>query len=160
MNWFYKVSDYRQNRKSPHIVYRSAAGKAIAITQQQFLAENPHLTAEDFARWKRWSDKDYWDLLNHDRAEGRHHLPLREELEGRHKDLSDEDWLERIEDQEALCTAIQTELTEHEARRFVAHCLCGYSVTEIADMENATQSAISQSIVNGRKKLKKYFGTA
>ena len=160
MNWFYKVSDYRQNKKSPHIVYGSVAGEAVQITQQQFLEENPHLSPEHFALWKCWSDKDYWDLLNHDQAEGRSHLPLREELETRHKDLSNEDWLEQIEDQEVLRMAIKIQLTEHEGRRFVAHCLCGYSVDEIASMENATQGAISQSIVNGRKKLKKYLGTA
>lgn len=47
MNRFYKVSDYRQNKKSPHIVYGSVAGEATQITQQQFLEENPHLSPED-----------------------------------------------------------------------------------------------------------------
>ncbi|MDL2253107.1 hypothetical protein LJC49_03440 [Ruminococcaceae bacterium OttesenSCG-928-I18] len=150
----------KTKQKSPHIVYGSVAGEVIQITQQQFLEENPHLSLADFSLWKRWSDKDYWELLNRDRAEGHSHLPLREEMETQHKDLSNEDWLEQIENQEVLRTAIQTKLTEHEARRFVAHCLCGYSVDEIVSMENATQGAISQSIVNGRKKLKKYFGIA
>ena len=159
MNWFYKASDYRKNENSPHIVYDSAVeGAGTVITRHQFLAENPHMGPEDFDYWKRCSDNDYLNLLNHDRREGAKHQPMRDELAYHHADLAMEDWIGMLETRLEMQDVIKAELTNHEARRLIAYWFCGYSVVEIAKMENATKGAISQSISNAMEKLKNILG--
>lgn len=161
MNDFYNSSDYKQNQFTPDIVFPSVVpGKTVCITQDAFLAENPQLTPEDFAHWKRWMLGSLLDLLNHDRREGAKHLPLRDDLVSRYVDFVAEDWVELVEAQLEMQQVIKTQLTAHEARRVIAYWFSNCSVEEIAKAENATKGAVSQSISNGMKKLKKYYGTA
>ena len=50
----------------------------------------------------------------------------------------------------ATCTPVQR-------RRFKLHYVQGYTLEEIARLENCTNQAISDSIENVKKKIKKYF---
>jgi len=57
----YQDSYYAANKKAKGIVYRFV-DKVVEITVDDYLAENPENTAEDFIKLKKFSDADYREM--------------------------------------------------------------------------------------------------
>jgi len=64
----------------------------------------------------------------------------------------EQEYVEKAEIEAVLktCTLVQQ-------RRFELHYAKGYTLEEIAEMENCTNQAISKSVEDVKKKIKKYF---
>ncbi len=152
VNQFFDKSDYKRNLNQDDIVYYSEAMDAyLRVTKEQFLADNPNLTEQDFAFYKRWSDQELLELCNHDRNEGRRHCPIHEEWS---EQLADNTmWM----DYSDTTVAMGSVLTPTQYRRFMLHAVYGLTTVEIAQLEGCAQQVISRSIALSRGILKKYF---
>lgn len=66
--------------------------------------------------------------------------------------LLEQEYADKAELQAALktCTPVQQ-------RRFELHYIQGYLIEEIAEMENCDRTSVNHSIIETRKKIKKYF---
>lgn len=154
MNTFYYKSEYRLNDGCEDIVYYSQSTNDIVhVSKEQFLAENPNLTGEDFDYYKHWSDEDLRELYQHDRAEGRRHCPLREELACEQQALMESKWLELCD----MALDLASVLSQAQIRRLMLYSVYGFTTTEIAEREGCAQQVISHSIIKARRKLQKYF---
>ncbi len=66
----YKDSDYALNKFSEGIVYRFA-DRIVEITLEDYLAESPGKTAEDFLELKALSDEIYHQQVTHENRTSR-----------------------------------------------------------------------------------------
>lgn len=154
MNPFFNKSELRYNGNTDDIVYYSEPMDAIIrITREQFLADNPGLTEQDYQFYKDWSDANLLELCNHDRTEGRRHSPLSEGLAYREPTLVAKQW-PRVSDTMLDLAVI---LTPTQYRRLMLHVLCGLTEREIAKAEGCKQQVVSRSILSAKKKLEQYF---
>ena len=153
---FDKHCDYALNRLDKGaIVCQSVTGDPIRLTSDQFSS------AEEFNRWKAWSDDDYHKIQLAGRDDDdcfsfSEHLdtfaPSAEEvlfapLEER----------EREEKKAALLAKVRNMLTDRQFRRLCLYYLGGKTETEIAAMEGVAQQQISKSIRAGKKTVEKLF---
>lgn len=154
MNKFLYSSEFRRNQHSDDIVYYSESMDVfLRVTKEQFLAENPGLTDQDFTFYQAWSDNIFYEFYKHDRREGRNHCPLDEELAGEERSLHADDWMDYSDLRQDLAAV----LTPKQYRRFVLYFVHGLSAEKIARMEGCTQQSIACTIEQIRKKLKNIF---
>ncbi|MDD4492790.1 MAG: hypothetical protein PHV32_00320 [Eubacteriales bacterium] len=159
----FNKSSYALNKFSSGIAYKSVTGD-YEISEEQFLAENPEMTHEDFLFWKNYSDNDYLTELHADTNEQKHTVPLGNIVETELISTpSVEDEYIRSED-EALCPRTienamrifdEAKLTLIQRRRYLQHFSEGLSTRQIAEKEGISQKAIMDSIRLSEKKIKK-----
>ncbi|MEL7565576.1 MAG: hypothetical protein AAGU27_11905 [Dehalobacterium sp.] len=72
----YKDSDYALNKYSEGIVYKFADCVRLEITLEDYLAENPGKTTEDFQELKDLSDEIYHRQVVHEHRTSRLDVPI------------------------------------------------------------------------------------
>jgi len=159
----YEDSDYALNKKNNQaIVYRLADGSVLTVTVEDYLAENPDKTADDFFALKALSDADY---LERDRSEYRQtwkNLPIYGLEETAHcaGDTPEYEVIERPE-QDAenenrweLALQVLDRLTKVQRRRYLLYTANGLTTREIAKKEKTAQRTVMDSIQQAEKKIK------
>ncbi|MDR2023853.1 MAG: sigma-70 region 4 domain-containing protein [Hungatella sp.] len=158
----YKDSDYALNKFSKGIVYRFA-DRIIEITLEDYLAENPDKTEQDFLELKALSDEIYHQQAVDTNRTSRLDLSINglEESEQLATDSFETELIHRSDTKNAMEAARQLLdsglLTEVQRRRFVLHFFQGLSTYQIAEREAVHQRAVWDSLYWASKKLKKFF---
>lgn len=159
----YKESDYALNKYSEGIVYKFADRVRLEITLEDYLAENPGKTAEDFRELKSLSDEIYHWQVVHEHRTSRLDVPINglEETEPLSAPPLDTVLIHNAEKNKALNAARQLlnsgQLTETQRRRFLLHFIQGLSTRQIAVKELVSHVAVHKSIALAKEKLKKFF---
>jgi len=152
-------SDYALNKMDPNaIVYKDATGTLTRLTLEDFSS------VEEFQRWKALSDEDYHLTENADIAFSKWILSLSGLSEKAIAVHSPEDTLvETLEQQEReemrrlLKEGLDSCLTPIQRRRLWLSCVCGHTVRQIAQTENANFQNVAKSIAAAKKKLRKFL---
>ena len=163
----YKNSDYALNRYSEGIVYRFA-DETITVTLEDYLAENPDKTPDDFLALKMLSDDIYHNQDRGENAKNKRNIPLYEldRTALRHTPSPEEmfiDDIDAIEEAEKkqqeikIAKSIMDKLTEVQRRRYLSHIVDRRSTWEIAEIEGANQKSVYESLSAAEKKIKKFF---
>ena len=158
----YKDSDYALNKFSEGIVYRFA-DRIVEITLEDYLAENPGRTAEDFLELKALSDEIYHQQVTHENRTSRLDVSINglEETEQLATPPLDLGLIHKSDTRKAKEAAKRLldsgELTEIQRRRFILHFFQGMSTRQIAEREAVHQRAVWDSLQWASKKLKKFF---
>jgi FMN phosphatase YigB (HAD superfamily) len=173
----FKNSDYALNKYNDGIVYDFADG-AKELTLADFLAANPGATAEDFAKLKAISDEDYRERDRNGYNQSHKDMNIEwAEQNGKCFAKSPEeafiDAIEALGEAErrakrvALAKLALGRLTDVQRRRYLLHVVDGLTTREIANLENSeyplehtTHQAISKSLLQADKKIKKFLATA
>ena len=120
----YKDSDYALNKFSEGIVYRFA-DRIVEITLEDYLAENPDKTAQDFLELKALSDEIYHQQVTHENRTSRLDVSINglEETEQLAAPPLDLNLIHKNDTQKAKEAARQLldsgKLTEIQRRRFM-----------------------------------------
>ena len=159
----FNKSSYALNKFRNGIAYKSVTGD-YEITEEQFLAENPGMTHDDFIFWKTFSDDDYLSELHADTNEQKHTVPLCSIIETELISTpSVEDEYIRAEE-EARCPHTlenamrildNAKLTPTQRRRYLQNNRDDLSTWQIAEIENTAQRTIMDSIQLAENKIKK-----
>ncbi len=158
----YKYSDYAFNKFSGGIVY-CFSDRIVEITVEDYLAENPGKSEQDFMELKALSDEIYH---KQDCANTRYGKRIRtlNEMEESRLLLSvpiEERLIQRQDEAKAIQAAEKllhsNHLTEIQRRRFVLNFINGLSIRKIARMEGVSHVAIIKSIHFAIEKLQKFF---
>lgn len=162
----YQGSDYALNKFSDGIVYRFA-DRTLEITLEDYLAENPGKTEQDFRELKALSDAIYYDQDRAYNAQTRKDLFIQEidKVAPCATRPLDEEWTERFIEiqnhryvQHALRQLLKPGvLTDIQRRRFILHVLKGMSTRQIAHLDGTSHVAVAKSINLAISKLKKIF---
>ena len=153
-------SDYALNKKDPDaIVYIDAAGTLTRLTLADFSSQ------EEFQRWKTWSDESYRQIENAGIAFSKHILSLSCLSEKATTQSPEDTLVETLEQQEReemrrlLMKGFDSCLTPKQHRRLWLSCVCGLTVRQISQTENANFQNVAKSIVAAKKKLQKFMRT-
>ncbi|MEA4893282.1 MAG: sigma factor-like helix-turn-helix DNA-binding protein [Peptococcaceae bacterium] len=158
----YKDSDYALNKFSEGIVYRFA-DRIVEITLEDYLAENPGRTAQDFLELKALSDEIYHQQVIHENRTSRLDVSINglEETEQLSVPALDLDLIHKSDTRKAKEAAKRLldsgELTEIQRRRFLLHFVEGLSYRQIAGREGVHFTSVHESIEAATAKLKKAF---
>ncbi|MGC6173089.1 RNA polymerase subunit sigma-24 [Lacrimispora sp. 38-1] len=158
----YKESDYALNKFSEGIVYKFA-DRIVEVTLEDYLAENPGRTAEDFLELKALSDEIYHEQVMQENRTSRLDVSLNglEETEALATPPLDTELIHKNESKRAMTAAKKLldsgELTEIQRRRFILHFFKGYSYRKIAAIEGVFFTSVAESITAASHKFKKYF---
>ena len=150
-------SDYSLNKNDPDaIVCRSMDGVHTRLTREDFASE------EEFLRWKKWSDDDYYTTENDKRSYYDNCLALNEALDVPFPSAEDEMMTpmlkaESDERRVTLLEMVRSSLTKKQYRRLQMYYLQGMTEAEIARQEGVGQQRISNSLVSGKKIVEKFF---
>ena len=166
----YKDSDYALNKYSDSIVYRFADG-IVEVTMADYLAENPDKTEADFRELKEFSDADYLERDRLDNACSKRNVPIHEldETALCCAPLPEDIFIGGIDEQEeadAHRRRLETSgsalevLSDVQRRRYLLYRVDGLNEREIAELEGATQQAVSKSLYWAEKKIKKFLGNS
>ena len=163
-------SDYALNKHSKGIVYRFA-DKIVEITLADYLAENPDKTGADFLALKEISDSDYFTTDRAEYAQTKKNLyfndldetmlcgaPSPEKM--LISEITAKEEAERQEQRLDMKNLALGKLTVTQRRRYLLYRVDGKTEEEIADMEGATQQAVSQSLLWSDRKIKKVLAAA
>ena len=145
---FNRKSIYALNKKDPNaIVYTDADGNLIRLTCDDFAC------ADEFRRWKDWSDSDLRKEENADHKQSDNSISLEVLSEEATAVVSIEDeYMEQISADEAavlvrlLRQGLSSHLTETQRRRLWKYCVEGKPVRLIAKEECAYRNAVWKSI--------------
>ncbi len=158
----YKDSNYALNRYSEGIVYKFA-DRTVEITLEDYLAENPGKTKQDFRELKELSDAIYFDQDRAENAQTKKNVSIHgmEETFAPVSIPLDEQYIE-IRDRQYAAEAIYRlmnsgKLTEVQRRRFILHFIEGLSLREIAEQEKVHFTSVDESVAAALDKLKKFF---
>ena len=152
---FERKNIYVLNKKDKDaIVYQDSYGNIIRLTVTDFA------NAEEFHRFKEWSDQNY-----HEEEKSRHmNANHTQALETTAKKItnvnSPEDKLLEQHEQEQwqkLLQQLMRVLTPTQYRRFYLYCVCRLSEKQIAAVDNVSQQNVSKSIQAARRKMKQIF---
>lgn len=158
----YKDSDYALNKFSEGIVYRFA-DRIVEITLEDYLAENPGRTAQDFLELKALSDEIYHQQVTHENRTSRLDVSINglEETEQLAAPPLDLDLIHKSDTRKAKEAAKRLldsgELTEIQRRRFLLHFVEGLSYRQIAGREGVHFTTVHESIEAATAKLQKFF---
>lgn len=158
----YKDSDYALNKFSEGIVYRFA-DRIIEITLEDYLAENPGKTEQDFLELKALSDEIYHDqdLADNRYSKRKRTLSGMEEADKPSDLPMDEQFIRKHDEANARKAAEKLlhsgKLTEIQRRRFVQHFFRGLSIRQIAALDEVDYRAVWDSLHWASIKLKKFF---
>ena len=158
----YKKSDYAVNKYAKGIVYQFD-GMVIEITLEDYLAENPGKTEQDFEELKAWSDADYLEQVQKDSRQCCKNISVNDiENAFVSTGLSPEsiifDEAETAERQARRIkagSAALEKLTEIQRRRYLLHTTKALTTRKIADVEGVIHTKIQKSIEGATKKIKK-----
>lgn len=159
----YKESDYALNKYSEGIVYKFADRVRLEITLEDYLAENPGRTAEDFMELKALSDEIYHEQVMQENRTSRLNVSINglEETEALATAPLDAELINKSDSKKALVAAKMLldsgELTEIQRKRFVRHFFQGLSIRQIAAVDEVDYRAVWDSLHLASKKLKKFF---
>ncbi len=158
----YKDSDYALNKFSEGIVYRFA-DRIVEITLEDYIAENPGKTAQDFLELKALSDEIYHQQVIHENRTSRLDVSINglEETEQLSVPALDLDLIHKSDTRKAKEAAKRLldsgELTEIQRRRFILHFVEGLSYRQIASREGVHFTSVHESIEAATAKLQKFF---
>jgi DNA-directed RNA polymerase specialized sigma subunit, sigma24 homolog len=163
----YRDSDYALNKYSTGIVYRFA-DKIVEVTLDDYLAENPGASAEDFQRLKEISDADYLEQDRTDYRQTWKNSPMALLNESKQRLVpSPEETL--ISEQDALearrkrtyrlklAKKLLGRLTHVQRQRYYLHHIRGLSTRKIAEIEGVNQKSVHESLHAAQKKIDKYL---
>lgn len=156
---FDRNSDYALNKKDPDaIVCKSATGIHIRLTRADFSS------AEEFEKWKRWSDENYHAIEKADHRHSNRTISLEGLAELSFAVLSAETEVMNQYDQEErarlcrlLAEGLDACLTAPQRRRLWLYCVEGLTIKEIAAQEKVKHQNISKRILAAKKFLKKFL---
>ena len=154
-----KKSDYALNKEAPDaIVYQDAYDNIEPLTSEQFSS------AEEFLKWKRWSDENYHEQEKKNNIAEKHTVPLSDVSEAKVAEPSheaqiaeDEAEAERLEELKRLLHEVQHLISDKQFRRLWMWRVDGLSEYEIAAREGITQQAVSKCIANAMKTICEHF---
>lgn len=158
----YKDSDYALNKFSEGIVYRFA-DRIVEITLEDYLAENPGKTTDDFLELKALSDEIYHQQVIDENRTSRLDVSINglEETEQLSVPALDSDLIHKSDTKKAKEAAKwllgSGELTEIQRRRFLLHFVEGLSYRQIAGREGVHFTSVHESIEAATAKLQKFF---
>ena len=160
----YRQSDYAKNKYNGNIVY-VGSDETVEITLEQFLRENPEMTAEDFQFWKNWSDEDYYITDRKDTNEAKHTVSIHsiEATELVSIPSAEEIVIEKMSrESERVYTkkdaeVVLSKLTDIQRRRFLMYEVYGMTFREIAHIEGVDHMAIIRSVEYAKRKIKKFL---
>lgn len=147
-------SDYALNKTDQEaIVYIDSSGTVTRLTRACFAS------AEEFLRWKTWSDTDYHELEKANHIFSNHTVLIAgdgiavqsaEDILVAAQDHQEHQELVRL-----LMSGLDNCLTPTQRRRLWLSCVCGLTVRQISQSENANFQNVAKSIAAAKKKLKK-----
>ena len=154
-----KDSIYALNKAdSDAIVYIDADGKTIRLTRQDFA------TAEEFEKWKAWSDENFHTEEKSDHVYRNHTLRLSGLPEATLSDTAEQEKARERQhrrQQEQFSAAfvleIRTRLTEIQFRRLWLYYIESKTVYEIAELDGVAHQNVSKAIKAAKKKILKIF---
>ena len=158
----YKESDYALNKFSEGIVYRFA-DRIVEITLEDYLAENPGKTAEDFLELKALPDEIYHQQVIDENRTSRLDVSINgfEDTEALATVSLDTELIHKKDTEKAIEAARQLldsgGLTEVQRRRFLLHFFQGLSYRQIASCEGVHFTSVHESIEVATVKLQKFF---
>ncbi len=154
-----RKSIYAINKKDPDaIVYIDAEGNTIRLTRADFASE------EEFAKWKEWSDAEYHDTDNRDSRYFKETMSLEwtaeidiatPSIEAIYETEPSTNDMEPSHKMEDVIT--KSNLTAVQRKRVWLYYVERKKEQEIAKMENVSVQAVSNSIKQAIKILKKYL---
>ena len=161
----YISSDYALNKYSEGIVYRFADG-IVVVTMADYLAENPDKTEYDFRALKKLSDDDYFERDRKENAQTKKNVPFGEleetmlccapsPLDILIGEIDAQEQTARHGQRLGTAKRALGKLTDAQRRRYLLHVVDGLSVREIAEIEGAHFTSVSESLQAAKKKIKK-----
>lgn len=161
----YRDSDYALNKYNKGIVYRFA-DSTVEITLEDYLAENPDRTEQDFLELKALSDEIYLEQVTDENAQTYKNFSLHTAVElSDPTALTPEEQLEErdtaTEEHLALLAAkaflLSGKLTKTQRKRFILYYIKGLSTRQIAELEAISQYSVWECIQSCEKKMKKFL---
>ena len=154
-----KDSIYALNKAdSDAIVYIDAEGHTIRLTRRDFA------TAEEFEKWKAWSDENFHTEEKGDHVYRNHTLRLSGLPEAALSDTAEQEKARERQhrrQQEQFSAAfvleIRTRLTEIQFRRLWLYYIESKTVYEIAELDGVAHQNVSKAIKAAKKKILKNF---
>ncbi|MDR1703665.1 MAG: RNA polymerase subunit sigma-24 [Clostridiales bacterium] len=158
-------SDYALNKHSEGIVYSFVDGSKVTVTLENYLAENPDKTADDFRRLKELSDGDYLERDRDGYRKSWKDMPLDILADTLHCSAPspETDVIEAPLEKErqitrfALAKKAWYKLTEVQRRRYRMYHVDGLTMREIAEREKTSHVAVVYSLEQADKKIKKFL---
>lgn len=152
-------SIYAINKLDPDaIVYRDANGEIVRLTREDIQS------AEEFLRWKKWSDENYHADEKKETIGNQHTVPLSAVSETKVASQSEEARSEeydaelaRKEAMKTLLSEIRDLLSEKQFRRLWMWRVDGMTEEEIAQVEGIRQQNVSKSIQAALKTICEHF---
>lgn len=158
----YRDSDFALNKYSEGIVYKFADG-AVELTQEDFLRATPGATAEDFLKWKEFSDNDYQELARKENAQTKKNVSweLLEDTAACCSKSLEEEYIEGEDRKKDLHIVDEffsaVKLTEKQKQRFLLHYCHGFTFRRIAERENVHFTSVRDSIEQVTQKFREFY---
>lgn len=161
----YKDSDYAHNKFSKGIVYNFADSR-VEVTLEDYLAENPDGSEEDFQTIKALSDQIYLDQVTEENAQTYKNVSLHSLLDvSDATEFSPQEQLEveaSTEEEAQALRAVQAflrsgKLTLTQRKRFALFYIQGLSTRQIAVKEGVSQRSIMECLQACEKKMKEFL---
>ena len=152
-------SDYALNKMAPDaIVYMDAAGEMTRLTQADFSS------AEEFRRWKAWSDENYHDTEKANHLFYNHTRSLHSLSETAIAVSSPEDAMMKAQEQQerqelrrVLMEGLDSCLTPVQRRRLWMYCVDKLTVRQIAQAENIRHQSVVECLTAAKEKLQNFL---
>jgi hypothetical protein len=166
----YKTNtDWMLNKNSDSIIYPNADGSNTEISLNDFLADSPNHSVEQFKMLKEESDRIFHKEDNNESERAKNELPLldwsekfisktlEEQCFGDDEDNAHQNYLLKRKRMLSPVPDALKVLTVTQKRRFVQHKVKGYTTRKIAAIEKVTQASVHESIVGAEKKIAKFL---
>jgi hypothetical protein len=160
-------SDYAVNKNAEGIVYRFA-DETVEITLEDYLRENPNMSAADFAELKALSDSDYYERDRSSYRQTWKNVSFEglEETDLLAVPSPEDDYfdsLERAAEAERKTTLAQramSKLTETQRRRYSLYHVSGLTLRQIAFRESVSFQTVDESLTVAERKIKLFLSNA
>jgi len=160
----YTDSDYAINKFSKGIVYRFA-NEVVEITLEDYLAENPDKTENDFVKLKSLSDEMYLDKSRKENNQTRKNvsMTLLEETDATFVPSYETMLIRRIEKESkrqkdaALIKEILGCLTDIQRRRYLMTIQDKMTTRQIAVIDRVSHQSVVECLEAANKKIKKFL---
>ena len=160
----YTDSDYAINKFSKGIVYRFA-NEVVEITLEDYLAENPDKTENDFVKLKSLSDDMYLDQSRNENNQTRKNvsMTLLEETDATFVPSYETMLIRRIEKESkrqkdaALIKEILGCLTDIQRRRYLMTIQDKMTTRQIAVIDRVSHQSVVECLEAANKKIKKFL---
>lgn len=161
----YTDSDYARNKNNAGIVYRFADGTSKELSLDDFLAEDPAMTEEEFRYWKQISDDDYYQQDRDEYNQTRKNVPydtapeILESTVPSPDDAVVEAPFRAMQEKQrrALGRKALDMLTFKQRKYSWMHHAHGMTQERIAAAEGIAHQTVSRSLMSAKKKFQKYL---